>query len=110
MIKQEVRLPNTLVSLITELQTEKTDFSMAIYNLVGLYLGEKLAHWEQENKRFEQKWNMSFSEFEQTRYTFPNSNSYEMDTEYMDWLDAFSVLTHYQHLQKQWTQVTLLAN
>lgn len=104
---KDVQLPLPLMKLLGELQTEQQDWTKAIYNLIGLYIGEKLTYWEKKNQEFAQKWRMDFKDFEQTRYDMPQGNSYEMDTEYMDWNDTISALSYYQQLKQQWTQTLL---
>jgi hypothetical protein len=102
---ENIKIPEELAAIIARLQPEKEDFSKAVYHLVGIYLDMEIAHWTQENLRFEQKWKMDFDQFENTRYSFPDGNSYEMDMEYMDWLDAYSFIIRFQKFKEQWTQI-----
>ena len=58
---------------------------------------------KQENLRFENKWEMSFTEFEQKSPNMPNGMSYETEKEYYQWEGIITDMEYYAKELKQCT-------
>ena len=98
--KTQVSLPNQLASLFIR-ASGTADLETALLKVVHEYIEMKIAQQEETITRLQDKWKMSFEEFE--RRSKDNTlgqdpYSYPVEKDYWEWDAAVTLLEHYKSI------------
>lgn len=83
--------------------TGEPRLEMAILELLNDAVEHRIEKIEAEIKRFEEKYHMAFVEFKDRFYSdnIPDSYSYNVETDYLEWEGLITRLTKYKSLLKK---------
>ncbi|MCL6447325.1 MAG: hypothetical protein K6U04_04115 [Armatimonadetes bacterium] len=85
--------------------TQTPDLDSALRQLFHEYLELKLQKLEEEVKKFEAKWNVSFNEFikkGKEGLLSKDIYSYEVEKDFWDWERAETLRKYYKELKEKW--------
>jgi hypothetical protein len=93
------------VGLLLTQVTETPDYERALWKLLFDYLDLKIQALSTECQVFEQKWDMTFAEFQQ-RMALNTLNedaySFEVEQAFWQWEKAETLRQYYEGLRAQW--------
>ena len=91
--------------LLTQV-TETPDYDTALWKLLFDYLDLKIQALSAQSLVFEQKWGMTFAEFQQRmalNTLKEDAYSFAVEQEFWQWEKAETLRQYYQGLRSQWT-------
>lgn len=96
-----IQIPDNFAQTLLQI-TQEAGLSQAIVKLAVAYASLQAEKWATIDIRFQEKWQMSFNEFEIKSKAMPNGFEFETEQEYYDWEDAVSMKQYYENLLSQW--------
>ena len=78
------------------------EYKTGLQKIITEYLRMKLHLLKLENLRFENKWEMSFHEFEQRTPQLINGMTFEIEQEYYDWESVITDIEYYSKELASW--------
>jgi len=85
---------------------ETPDLEMALWKVLSEYIEMKISFLEEDIKKFEKNWGMTFKEFSEKyeKGTLDNdSYDYGVESEFWEWEKIETLIDHYKSLQSRWT-------
>ncbi len=83
--------------------TKEDSMEKSLKKIIPDYIQLKIFYLKQEINRYELKWSMNYTEYEQKTANNPDLTKWEAEKEYYDWGEKVALLDYYQKLQKEWS-------